>query len=46
MGFGFGKTLAQNFELLEAIDYFTRIFNSPCVFGGSRKSMITQNTQH
>ena len=42
MGFGFGKTLAQNFELLEAIDHFTRIFNEPICVGVSRKSMITK----
>lgn len=38
-GFGFGKTLQQNFEVLRDID-FLREFNLPILVGISRKSMI------
>ncbi len=38
-GFGFGKTLDQNFELLAKLDEF-RIFELPLLVGLSRKSMI------
>jgi len=38
-GFGFGKTLEDNFRLLNELDYF-RIFNLPVMAGLSRKSMI------
>lgn len=38
-GFGFGKTLAHNYQLLEKLDVF-RIFERPVVVGISRKSMI------
>ena len=38
-GFGFGKTLAQNYELLRHLDDF-RIFGMPVLAGFSRKSMI------
>lgn len=38
-GFGFGKTLEDNYRLLNELDYF-RIFNLPIMAGLSRKSMI------
>lgn len=38
-GFGFGKTVAHNYELLEKLDTF-RIFERPVMVGLSRKSMI------
>lgn len=38
-GFGFGKTLQQNFEVLKDIS-FLREFNLPILVGASRKSMI------
>ena len=40
-GFGFGKTLAQNYQLLDALDYF-QIFELPIMVGVSRKSMISK----
>lgn len=44
-GFGFSKTLEQNFELLKELGYF-RILERPILVGLSRKSMIykTLNT--
>ncbi|OIN57608.1 dihydropteroate synthase [Arsenicibacter rosenii] len=38
-GFGFAKTPAQNFELLEKLDAF-RVFDAPVLVGLSRKSTI------
>lgn len=38
-GFGFGKTLEDNYELLEHLDDF-RVFELPILVGISRKSMI------
>lgn len=38
-GFGFGKTLEQNYQLLAGLDNF-RIFEFPVLAGLSRKSMI------
>lgn len=38
-GFGFSKTLQQNYDLLKNIDIF-KIFNLPLYIGISRKSMI------
>ena len=38
-GFGFGKTLEQNYELLGKLDAF-RMFELPVMAGISRKSMI------
>ncbi len=38
-GFGFGKTLSQNFEILKDIS-FLREFELPILVGASRKSMI------
>ncbi|HPS45801.1 MAG TPA: dihydropteroate synthase [Bacteroidales bacterium] len=38
-GFGFGKTVEHNFELLDKLSMFS-IFNLPILVGVSRKSMI------
>ena len=38
-GFGFGKTLEHNFEILKKLEMFS-IFNLPLLIGISRKSMI------
>ncbi|WCE29172.1 dihydropteroate synthase [Vibrio sp. SCSIO 43137] len=38
-GFGFGKTLADNYQLLDQFDYFHK-FQLPLLAGMSRKSMI------
>jgi len=38
-GFGFAKTVQQNFELLNDLDYF-KILGKPIMVGLSRKSMI------
>jgi dihydropteroate synthase len=40
-GFGFGKTLEHNFELLNNLDFFQNI-GQPILVGISRKSMITK----
>ncbi|HQT27355.1 MAG TPA: dihydropteroate synthase, partial [Burkholderiales bacterium] len=42
-GFGFGKTLAQNLELLKHLDRFSAI-GIPVLAGLSRKSMLGQLT--
>lgn len=39
-GFGFGKTLEHNYELMGCLDDF-RVFELPLLVGVSRKSMIT-----
>lgn len=39
-GFGFGKTLKQNYELLDRLDELTSAFREPLLVGVSRKSMI------
>ncbi len=38
-GFGFAKTIEQNFKLLDSLEYF-KIFGRPILVGLSRKSMI------
>ena len=38
-GFGFGKTLAHNYQLLNSLDQFNK-FELPVLIGTSRKSMI------
>ncbi len=45
LGFGFSKTLDQNFKLLNSLDFYTNL-NLPILAGVSRKSMIykTLNT--
>lgn len=39
-GFGFGKTLEQNFQLLRELDLFEKVLQVPVLAGLSRKSMI------
>jgi dihydropteroate synthase len=41
VGFGFGKTLEQNFALLRNLDVFQQL-NCPILLGISRKSIITK----
>lgn len=41
LGFGFGKDMIQNFQLLSAIDYF-KTLNCPILVGLSRKRMVWQ----
>ena len=41
-GFGFGKTLSNNYELIANLNYFTSL-NHPLLVGVSRKSMIYTN---
>jgi dihydropteroate synthase len=40
-GFGFGKTMEQNFEILKALNDF-HILERPILVGVSRKSMISK----
>ncbi len=40
-GFGFGKTLEHNYQLLANLEYFS-IFDMPLMVGFSRKSMISK----
>ena len=39
LGFGFGKSIDQNFELLQKLNHFKHL-NAPILVGVSRKSMI------
>lgn len=41
-GFGFGKTLEENHELLDRLDELTTLFREPLLAGLSRKRMIYQ----
>lgn len=41
-GFGFSKTLEQNYELLANLPILTQALNCPILVGVSRKSMITK----
>lgn len=41
-GFGFGKTLEDNYTLLAHLDEFPSVFGLPVLAGVSRKSMITK----
>ncbi len=41
-GFGFAKTVEQNYQLMADLDYFKRSFNNPLLVGISRKSMISK----
>ena len=43
-GFGFAKTIEQNFELLQKLDAF-RMFELPILVGLSRKSMIYKSLE-
>ena len=42
-GFGFGKTLEQNFELMRNLELFAQTLEAPVLVGISRKSMITKS---
>jgi dihydropteroate synthase len=42
VGFGFGKTLSQNFTLLDSLDMISERLDYPICVGVSRKSMITK----
>lgn len=42
VGLGFGKSLAQNYQLLAALPDFCRVFEQPILIGASRKSMINK----
>lgn len=44
-GFGFAKTLSQNYELLRNLPTICRMLERPVLVGVSRKSMITQLAQ-
>ena len=39
-GFGFGKTLEHNYELMACLEEFIRTFDLPLLVGVSRKSMV------
>lgn len=39
-GFGFSKTIKQNYQLLKELDIFNKIIDLPILVGISRKSMI------
>ena len=39
-GFGFSKTLEQNYELMRYLNEFSMMFESPLLVGISRKSMV------
>ncbi|MBP5677793.1 MAG: dihydropteroate synthase [Bacteroidales bacterium] len=39
-GFGFGKTMAQNHDLLQRLDELTGLFREPVLVGLSRKRMV------
>lgn len=41
-GFGFGKTLEQNFEIMRHLQLFGSVLEAPVLVGVSRKSMITK----
>jgi dihydropteroate synthase len=41
-GFGFGKTVGHNFELLKHLDHFSQRFDLPILAGMSRKSMVNR----
>ncbi len=42
-GFGFSKTLEQNFEMMRNLNAFTEALDAPLLVGISRKSMITKS---
>ncbi|NNC94178.1 MAG: dihydropteroate synthase [Chitinophagales bacterium] len=41
-GFGFGKTVEHNYNLLHSLDYISNLFGIPILAGISRKSMISK----
>lgn len=42
-GFGFSKTLEQNFDIMRNLEAFTEALDAPLLVGISRKSMITKS---
>ena len=42
-GFGFSKTLEQNFEMMKNLELFSQALDAPVLVGISRKSMITKS---
>jgi dihydropteroate synthase len=42
LGFGFAKTMEQNYQLMANLDYFKANFKNPLLVGISRKSMISK----
>jgi len=44
-GFGFGKNMQHNFQLLAHLNLLTQTFNLPLLIGVSRKRMIQEATQ-
>jgi len=41
-GFGFAKTMEQNYQLIAHLEYFKSSFKNPLLVGVSRKSMISK----
>lgn len=41
-GFGFAKTVGQNYDMMRNLEEFTRLLDAPLLVGISRKSMITK----
>ena len=41
-GFGFAKTLEQNYEMMRNLSMFTELLDAPLLVGVSRKSMLTR----
>lgn len=41
-GFGFAKTVEQNYDMMRNLEEFTRLLDAPLLVGISRKSMITK----
>ena len=41
-GFGFAKTVEQNYQLMANLEYFKASFKNPLLVGISRKSMISK----
>ncbi|MDE5926952.1 MAG: dihydropteroate synthase, partial [Duncaniella sp.] len=42
-GFGFSKTIEQNFDLMRNLDIIAETLDAPLLVGISRKSMITKS---
>ncbi|MCD8528684.1 MAG: dihydropteroate synthase [Chitinophagales bacterium] len=45
-GFGFGKTMEHNYDLLQNLSLFEKAINRPLLVGLSRKSMFYKTTKH
>ncbi len=44
-GFGFAKTIKQNYEIIRYISFWKKLFKTPILIGVSRKSMIYKSLQ-